>query len=225
MKKILAAAALACVLAAPAHAVTIFEDNFDSNPADQFNAAPSGWTTVFGFNDIIGVGGSYDWYNNNGSYIDLDGSRGVAGQSTTILSNTPINFTPGSYTVSFDYGINQYDSNGDVGDSDFITLGAYIAGFGFFDVLTVDAGALPHNGSGSSNNVYEHAILNFFLPFNLTAQLFFRGDSEGSSDQSGGIIDNVKLTQVSAVPLPGAALLLATGLLGLGGASRLRRKS
>ena len=216
MKKLLATAALACMFATPSYALTVFSDNFDSNPADQLDTTPSGWTLLNGTADIIGAGGSYDWYPGNGSYLDLDGSKGAFGQSTFLLSNTVVNYTPGNYKVSFDYGIN----HGDGSDTDLITLGAYLAGFGFFDLLTVDADALDHNGV-----TFTQAMLSGFLPFNVSAQLYFRGDSVGASDQGGGIVDNLRVNRVSAVPVPGAAILLLSGLIGLGGLSRFRRKT
>ena len=215
MKKLLAAAALACVFALPAHAVpVIYSDDFNSNAADQLNGTPAGWTLTGGIVDIIGAGGSFDWYPGNGSYIDLDGSNGSLGQVSTITSNTILNFVNGRvYNFSFDYGINHNDQ----GDSDTITLGVLINNSFIQDLITVDANGLNHAATTFTlASIAQFAIGNFF------GQVYIRGNSVGGSDQGGGIVDNVS---VSAVPLPGAALLLMSGLLGLGGVSRFRRKA
>jgi hypothetical protein len=214
MKKSLAAAALACCFAIPAHAVPIFSDNFNSNPADHLNGTPNGWTVTGGIVDIIGSGGAFDWYPGNGSYIDLDGTNGPNGQVSTILSNTIMNFANGlRYNFSFDYGINHNDS----GDSDTITLGVLINNTYFQDLITVNADGLNH-----ASSLFTMAAIAPFAPGNFTGQLYIRGNSVGGSDQSGGIVDNIS---VSAVPLPGAALLLMSGLFGMGGLARMRRKA
>jgi hypothetical protein len=124
MKKLLAAAALACVFTMPAHAVTtVFSDNFNSNSADVLNGTPAGWSLISGTTDIIGNGGVFDWYPGNGSYIDLDGSSGDLGQNTLLLSNTIGNYIGGrDYKFSFDYGINHNDGS----DTDQIVMGLYL---------------------------------------------------------------------------------------------------
>lgn len=214
MKKFLAAAALTCVFAMPAHAITLFSDNFDSNIPDQLNGTPNGWTLTGGIVDIIGAGGSFDWYPGNGSYVDLDGSLGTLGQVSTITSNTILNFVNNQvYNFAFDYGINHNDG----GDGDTITLGVLINNSFIQDLITVDANGLNHlSATFSMASIAPFAIGNFF------GQVYIRGNSVGGSDQSGGIVDNVS---VSTVPLPGAAILLLSGVLGLGGVSRFRRKA
>ena len=214
MKKLLAAAALTCAFAMPAHALSLFYDNFDANTADQLNTAPSGWTLTNGIVDIIGAGGSFDWYPGNGSYIDLDGSIGALGQVSTITSNTMLNFVNGkTYNFSFDYGINHNDGR----DSDTVTLGVLINNILSQDLITVDANGLNHlSATFNLASILQIATANF------VGQIYIRGNSVGGSDQSGGIVDNVS---VSSVPLPGAALLLMSGLLGLGGVSRFRHRN
>lgn len=216
MKKLLIAAALTCVFAMPAHAVTtIFSDNFNSNAADQLNGTPNGWTVTQGVVDIIGAGGGFDWYPGNGSYIDLDGSIGTLGQISTITSNSILNFVNGRvYNFAFDYGINHNDG----GDSDTITLGVLFANNTFQDLLTANADGLNHlSGSFSLSSALATALGTF------TGRVYVRGNSVGGSDQSGGIVDNVNVT-LSPVPLPGAALFLLSGLAGIGGLSRMRRR-
>lgn len=217
MKKYLGIALLALGLSAPVtvNATTIFADNFNSNAADQLDTAPAGWTIKNGTVDIIGAGGSFDWYSGNGSYIDLDGSMAALGQNSYMLSNTVFNVIGGQgYTFSFDYGINHNDGS----DSDQIIMGIYnFTTNALENLITVDANALDHTSG-------LFTFTSFFGVANYSTQvsLFFKGISVGDADQSGGIIDNVS---VSTVPIPAAGLLLLSGLAGLGGASRLRRKS
>jgi hypothetical protein len=213
MKKLLAAASLACLFALPAHAATIFTEDF-GNGADGFNATPNGWTVQTGVLDIIGGTGTfYNWYPGNGSYLDLDGSDGAAGQNTFLTFNTPFTFTPGSYEWKFDFGLNFNDG----GDTDLIELGLWLGGSNFIALAFADPGASGTNGGAfmQASGLWQ------LIGVPLTGQIYIRGLSVGGADQSGGIIDNI---QVSSVPLPGAALLLLSGILGLGGVSRFRRK-
>mgnify|MGYP001018568894 CR=1 FL=1 len=214
MKNFLGVAVLALGLSAPvaANASTVFFDDFNSNAADQLNGTPSGWSNTSGIADIIGAGGGFDWYPGNGSYLDLDGSRGALGQDTTLVTNSMFNLGPGTYTFSIDYGINHNDG----GDSDWIEFGI----LGFLS-NTVDANALSHTGSTFSNSSF---IITLASAVN-GVRFFIHGLSAGGPDRSGGLVDNFKVSTVSAVPLPGAALLLASGLFGLGGVSRFRRKA
>jgi hypothetical protein len=122
-------------------------------------------------------------------------------------------FAPGSYRFDFDYGLNHNDGGG---DSDIIEAGVF-NGVSYIPVLLANAAAL---GTGSSLFSSTSGIWNF-TGAPISGQFYIRGLSQGAPDQSGGIVDNFK---VSAVPLPGAALLLLSGLGGLGGISRFRRR-
>src|SRR5207253_8683044 len=86
----------------------LLQDNFNSQTPDQLN-----WTgdSVFlptsppGTVDLIGAGGSFDFYPGNGGYLDLDGSSGSgnnpAGEITSIQT-----FGPGTYRLTFFLGGN-----------------------------------------------------------------------------------------------------------------------
>ena len=217
MKKLLAAAALVCTFSMPAHAVTtIFSDNFNAN-SDAVPGTPSGWTLNSGQVDVIGDNVIFDWYPGNGNYVDLDGSAGALGQSSFMISNTIANYVSGRvYNFSFDYGINHNDGS----DTDRVILGIFDSTNNIFqDLINVDADALNH-----SSSTFLLASLAGIANYNFAGQIYIKGLSVGAVDQSGGIVDNVSVT-LSPVPLPGAALLLMSGLLGLGGVSRFRRKA
>jgi hypothetical protein len=213
IKKLLLASVFAGFFAVPAHAATIFSDNFNANPSpDQYNGIPTGWSLEFGVVDIIGYAAAYDWYPTNGAYIDLDGSNGAEGQLSALLTNSLFNLAAGTYTLSFDYGINHFDGS----DTDQIFAGVYSTVPGISFITSVDADALNH-----SLSTFTSYSISFVLASAVTgAQFFIAGYSVGAVDQSGGIIDNFEISQV---PLPGAALLLLSGLAGIAGFGRKRR--
>ena len=197
---------LALGVAAPGHATAaVFADNFNSN-ASHLDTTPTGWNLVKGTVDIIG-NGFFDWYPGNGAYLDLDGSQGPVGQNSRIETTATYALKAGMYKFDLDYGINHNDGS----DSDVITFGIV----GLPAVNLFDANAADHSAT-SFKHTFTFVLLDE-LPF---ARFFIEGNSNGSSDQSGGIVDNF---QVSAVPLPGAALFLVSGLLGIGGLGSLRR--
>jgi len=189
-----------------ANAAPLFEDTFDSNSADQLNGTPTGWTVSQGTVDIIGAGGSYDWYPGNGSYIDMNGSTGQSGRmdSTTILSLVE----GATYQISFLYGNNKNSAdNGSTETLDF-GFGSHAAaqlsvtgGLPTFLVMTYTFIATAADAAGGS--------------------LYFIGGGTDEADNGGIIIDDVAL---SSVPLPGALPLLFTGLVGVGVLARKRRR-
>jgi hypothetical protein len=205
-----------------AQAATIFSDNFDSNAADSLNGSPAGWSVDIGVVDIIGAGGSFDWYPGNGSYIDLDGSAAEQGQLSA-MTNSFYNLAAGTYSLSFDYGINHNDG---LADTDQIFAGVYDSTLSLISFITsVDANALNHGSS-----TFTSYSVSFVLASAVTAaQFFIAGYSVGPVDQSGGIIDNFKIAEVldatPEVPLPAGLLLLLSGLTGLGFLGRSRSKA
>ena len=88
--------------AQPATATVIFSDNFnaENGGAESLNYGGfANWGVSDGTVDLIGNGGTFDFYPGNGLYVDLDGSTSNAGILTTNSF-----FGPGSYVLSFNLG-------------------------------------------------------------------------------------------------------------------------
>jgi hypothetical protein len=197
IKKVLLAGAAMFTLSVPAHAVVLYSDNFDAN-VQGLNAAPSGWTVSNGTVDIIGTPGAFPWYPTTN--IDMNGSTSDGGKITTLAT---FNLVAGQqYKISFDYGNNK-NSNG----VEQMTFGIG----GYTGVLNVP-GAVPSLLSNSFTFVAAVSVAG--------ASLFFEDTGATDGDNGGVILDNVKL---SAVPLPAAAPLLISGLMGLGLIARRRK--
>ncbi len=195
---LLAAAALVAGLglAASASASTVLSDNFDAAVPDQLNWAGDSVflpTSPPGTVDLIGAGGSFDFYPGNGSYLDLDGSSGTgndpAGEITSIAS-----FGPGFYTLSFFLGGN---ARGAVPQTTRVILGDFAT-----DITLASADPLTK----------------YTFSFNTASSgsLIFR--ELGPSNQQGNILDNVAL----AVPEPATWAMMILGFGGVGAVIRRR---
>ena len=164
----------ALMLVAPisAQAVIILQDDFNSENGGSgdvlnysgfanwtvINGTVINGTVINGTVDLIGIGGSFDFYPGNGLYVDLDGSTGLAG-----LMQSQITFSPGTYLISFDLGGSQRGDTNEVT----VTLGTYSEVFtlsslnplSFFTrtVTTAASGALSFYNAGGDDN--EGAIL------------------------------------------------------------------
>ena len=194
----IAATALLAV-STSSHAVTLFADDFNSNPVG-LNGTPTGWSVSNGSVDIIG-NGFFDFYPGNGAFLDMDGTTFDAGRIDTLAT---FNLVAGQdYTISFDYG-----KNG--GAAETLNFGI---GSGISTLL------LPAGGIGS--------LLSLTFTFTAVAtdtnvSLFFEALG---NDQQGPVIDNVSLADapVTPVPLPAALPLLFAGLAGLAALARRRK--
>jgi hypothetical protein len=135
---------------------TIFQDDF--NPENSGNGALNynnftNWTVSGGTVDLIG-NGYYDFYPDNGLYVDLDGSTGQAG----VLATRMI-FAPGTYQLSFDLGNSPYGASNDVnirlGLGDFATTITRQVGDPLqlftYNVTITTAGSLTFYNLGGDN--------------------------------------------------------------------------
>ena len=210
-----ACAAAALSMSVGAWAATIpFADTFDSYAAggdgtstlSDLNWTGGGtWAVASGTVDLVANG---DWgigcYGGSGKCIDLDGSTNDSGVMATVASSTFTLVAGQTYQLSARISGNQRGGNPD----------GVIFGFrtGSTPLLTE---TIEDLASTSSFALYTLV----FTPATTitTAQIFF--SNMGGYDSIGPILDNVSLT---AVPVPAAAWLMLSGLIGLGAVARRR---
>lgn len=179
-----------------AHALTIFADDFESDTVG-LNASLNNWTVTQGSIDVIGSN-FYQWYG-PGHYIDLNGSSFQAGR----IDTQPLTLKFGAlYALEFDYA-NNVNSNGRE------AIGFGIGGA--YDEIVLN-GPVP---------AMIHYVFRF-IARQSPANLFFADVGTTPDDNGGPILDNVKLEQLTGVPLPATGLLL-TGAVGLVGLKRRKR--
>lgn len=199
-------AAAACLLGTSwANAAIVFQDNFDAE-ALELNATLDNWDVTSGTVDVIGDDGDpdpdfFDFLPGNGRYLDMDGTSNAAG---TILSKTTFSFFSGiTYTLSFSLAGNYRSAGAANIPPGFDTLFATIGG----NTLTANAW-------------WQQPFATYTLTFtpvaNFSSKLSFQAFG---SDNQGPLLDNVVL---SAVPVPAAAWLIGSALLGLVAVGRRR---
>jgi hypothetical protein len=219
-------AVCAVVLAGPASATVVLNDNFDGETGAPTTLNYTGFANfnVTGQVDLVGPGNQYG-ITGAGSYVDLDGTSGPG----TITSKNFYSFNAGDViTLSFDLSPNQRDTATD----------DFFAGFGFSSPTTLvgltQSGAwngaivLPplinseSVGDDISGPVGAQPFLTYALTFTAgnsgSLQVFFGTQSH---DNVGPLLDNVKLDISGAsVPEP-ATIALMLGALGF--AARRRK--
>ena len=163
-----------------ANASLLFSDTFNSENSGSGALNYNGlnfWTVSNGTVDLIG-NGYFDFFPGNGMYLDLDGSTSDA---ALLTSTSAFNFTPGTYTLSFDLGGSTRGDNNTVD----VSLG------GLYNETFTLASGFP--------------LTNYQRTFNVgaatSANLSF--DHHGG-DNFGIILDNVALDSrdTSVVPEP-----------------------
>ena len=221
MKKVIASAVLAAVLAVPASASTLlfngsFEDgssvsghtgqDFDDLAGNtgaaswEVFSSLEGWTATSGRGIEIQTNGtlnSIDAYDGE-HYVELDSLSNSSMEQTVFLRE-------GTYQLSFFYAprTNRSTSNR--------------ISFGIVDsLLGNNVFADSVNARTSTQPGWQEVTQEFLITSAGDYSLFFA--ATGRNDSLGGLIDNVSL---APVPLPASGLLL---LAGLGGVAAMRRR-
>ena len=193
----------------PAHAATImFTDDFSSITTTATPGSPLNWTTINGTVDSIKSG---DWFltcvGGAGGCVDLDGSSNNAG---TMYTNETFDLVAGTT-----YQLTAYVSGNQLG-SRYPDRGPDSLLFGFLSAgVAVDQpNSTKFIATILAGDPFTQVLLEFTPTENVTASIFFE---TGGGDNVGPILDNVRLT---AVPLPAAAWLLLSGLVGFAALGR-----
>jgi hypothetical protein len=171
-------------------AAVLFSDNFDTTPQLLNQFTFSNWNVTAGAVDVIGTGGSFDYYPGNGNYVDLNGSNEQNGQ----LSSKTI-FGAGTYTLTFSLGGSMGGANGvDLPNSKttVVTLGDF----------TTSITLAPN--AGFTSQTFTFTTTGGDLVFTSLA---------GGNPNVGNILDNV---QVSAVPEASTWIMMLIGFAGMG---------
>ena len=179
-------------LVGQSHATVIFSDNFNAENGGigRLNYdAFANWSVSNGTVDLIGSPDFFDFFPDNGLYVDLDGTSFQAGTFTSI--GIPV--TPGNYILSFLLAGSQ---RGDVN-----TVQVSVSG-GLASSIYTLASDVPLTLETMSFTVLAPTTIN--LSFH----------NEGSSNNIGLILDNVSVS--TAVPDSGSTtVLLGIAIIGL----------
>ncbi len=176
--------------------VTLLNDTFntENGGAGALNFSQfANWEVTRGTVDLIGVPSFFDYYPGNGLYVDLDGSTGQGGR---MESRTTFTLNPGVYELRFDLG-NDPGFPGDVNTA-VVSLGnSYSESFS-------REGYAP--GQGPPPNVpLETVVRQITVTSPTTGKLVF---DQAGGDNGGLVIDNVRLTQISAVDIAAQSLAI-----------------
>lgn len=199
MSKRLATLLTATFFAANAQAGIIFQDNFDSEASPGTSTLNysgfANWTVQENYVDLIADPNQWgiDCAGNTGKCVDLDGSRGTAGT----LQSIALTLDPGTYSLGFDISGNQ---RGGSADTMLVTFGAF----------------LNESFTLAPTAPWQTIIREITVTSQITDFIAF---NHSGGDNIGIMLDNVSLVHV---PEPGTLALLGLGLLGLGGARRLK---
>ncbi len=191
--------AVLCFAAAPARAIVLFQDNFDTDNASTVLNFTSflNWTVSNGTVDYIRNGGfGISCVGGAGGCVDLDGSTSDGGRMTSNASFAIV--ASETYKISIDVSGNQRG-----GSADDIT-------FGFLGLIAAGQPGISPSDPFSTRSVT-------FSGFSGTSQLFIE---TSSADNVGVVVDNAVFECLTCrsgrVPEPATLALLGLGLAGLG---------
>jgi len=210
----LASLAIAALfLAAPAGALTIFSDTFDTEPgsgdggSEQSGLNYTGfanWTVSSGTVDLIShddyapAAGEIECLGSTGKCVDLDGGTNNAG----VMTSTSILLAPGLYELSFELaGV----------ASSFGQSAASVPNVVDFSVTGT---ALVGQATRNHGDAYSTVSGQFTLLAPTSVQIVIANQG---GDNFGAMLDQASL---ELIPEPGTAALLMGGLLGLALARR-----
>jgi PEP-CTERM motif len=226
---VLAGTALAA-LSVPAHATTVFSDNFNTEDDGPLNGGSA--LNYTGFANFNSTGAGFVDVVNSGDFgiicagkcVDLDGSPGPG----SLESISSFAFNAGDkIRLSFDIGGSQRSGASD----------SYLAGFTFLSAINmVDYGfnffgsdTIVFPGSTFTTGVSTSTGINGGDPF-ATRSIFFTAGNAGSlrfnfssssADNIGPLLDNVSL-DISAVPEPASWAMMIAGFSLVGAGMRRR---
>lgn len=195
MKKLLACAVLSLASVSSHAATIVFQDNFEAyNVGGSVTNFGGNWTVSNGTVDLVGPGFFGGLALGGGKSVDLDGSTNNAGTFTS----RALSLTSGDYVLTFDLAGNQRGGDDTVN-------------------LSVSLGLAMQTFTLASNVPYTTQTVLFSVSGNSSSNIIF--DHLGGNN-IGLLLDNVALTRVSEVPVPAAAWLFGSAVLGFFGARR-----
>jgi hypothetical protein len=193
--KLFVAAAGLFAISTATQASVVFFDTFDPyTPMSQWTGA-NGWTTGSGTVDLVMSGTNHIACLDVGNCVVLDGSNyhiGVLAHSLQLTANT-------TYTLSFELGGNQQNSAN--------------------DKVTVHFGSASLTVTVPGSAGFTSDTLAFTPSSSGTYSFSFQGNSISTI---GALLEDVKVSNPSQVPLPAAGWLLMSGLGALGVFARKR---
>ena len=224
MKRVVFVATLCVVVAVPLMADMVengsFEDGSDIPPSGYLGLAPgstdiAGWTVIGSGVRVVDYIGDY-WQASDGARsVDLDGYESGNGGVEQAITTTAGN----NYLVTFDMAGNPGgDPTTKTMDVTVLPYIALPADLTFTATLWTDSFTFDTTGHSTTSMGWTEEQFEFNAISDITTLRFM---STTSGDGYGPVFDNVRVLDISVVPVPAAALL---GMLGLSVAGvKLRR--
>ncbi|MFT3987380.1 VPLPA-CTERM sorting domain-containing protein [Aestuariivirga sp.] len=213
-KKLSALAALVAAFAtiSPAHALTLtYSTNFDTIGSE--------WSTTGGNTGDTGILGQLYGDGTSATVAGVSPGAGTGTLSFDLLGFRTLDGAANGYTDTFTVSINGVD----------IFTGTFNLGGGGSDSYSGPVGTTVTGGTGSTDIGRDGGTRTITIPFAIllgSNTITFSYSNLQSYDDEAWGLDNVSVTgEVSPVPLPASLPLLGAALVGVGGLSRLRKKT